>query len=873
MSKSILIASPNTDLGELLRLSLEESSKYDVRMARSPGAVWEIMNSVWIDLVILDTDLIEKELSLFVQNLLEKQSSLRYLVIPPQNNPQHALLAGLYPDGYITRPFFIDDVITQIERLIGAAEETPEPTEQEEAEEPAPVSDQPLEPEDLFEENLFESFLKDDIEDTQPTVWNTDQPTPLLLEEIVPQPAAEPAEENASLDDFEAMFLNDYLYEEELQEDLVEIEKLDFEPGAEPAGSPQQLEPVNPIAAEEPVEIISDAEQAIPATPVEPVETISESEQAIPATPVEPVETISESEQAIPATPVEPIETISEAEQAIPTPPEELTEATPEVEPEFAVAEESNAISLESIPPLEPELPPAPLNLALSTPAALKEIHLEPEYLEALQQEVNAFACLVCDAAGVYAYSGELNSEDGKQIAAILRHHVDHNRQSGLAHFLNIGKPPLETLLYAVNLIDQCFLVVLYDANMPISRANTLTGNLRRRLLGEPLPGNAEPVAELDLQTETQSAVADFLSMMPPPQMETATAADEITADEVLTEQPAVVEESIELPDWAVPLAVAVETVQQPPAVPDNNQTEPVEQEIPEIVATAVEQQDEPETVEEPLEAGVLEVEPAAVEPETPQNDGAPVEPEESITGEELVELELPDWAIPQPAREISEEAQPPLAAPPPEPDTEPDAAGVETEPEKVEAQPEAPQEPAPNPIIDNIVFPWDMESNSASYDSVSNAGADNPGGNGNDNLTDRANSTLSDQAFSCVLVPAQPEFQLTGDASKHLERWMPELCTSFGWQMTNLTIQPEYMLWSIMVPPTVPTGSLVNRIREYTSQKMVEAIPQLGKSHSPANFWAPTSLTVRGEHAPSQQAIDDLIQQAHRRYPSASTS
>ena len=101
----------------------------------------------------------------------------------------------------------------------------------------------------------------------------------------------------------------------------------------------------------------------------------------------------------------------------------------------------------------------------------------------------------------------------------------------------------------------------------------------------------------------------------------------------------------------------------------------------------------------------------------------------------------------------------------------------------------------------------------------------------------------------------------------------MPELCTSFGWQMTNLTIQPEYMLWSIVVPPTVSTGSLVNRIREYTSQKMAEAIPQLGKARSRINFWAPTSLTVRGGHAPSQKAIDDLIQQAHRCNPSASTS
>jgi len=75
------------------------------------------------------------------------------------------------------------------------------------------------------------------------------------------------------------------------------------------------------------------------------------------------------------------------------------------------------------------------------------------------------------------------------------------------------------------------------------------------------------------------------------------------------------------------------------------------------------------------------------------------------------------------------------------------------------------------------------------------------------------------------------------------------------------------------VVPPTVSPGSLVNRIREYTSQKMAETMPQLGKVRSQINFWAPTSLTVRGGHAPSQKAIDDLIQQARRRKPSASTS
>lgn len=792
MSKSILIASPNTDLGELLRLSLEESSLYDVRMARSPGAVWEIMNSVWIDLVILDTDLIEKEISLFVQNLLEKQSSLRYLVIPPQNNPQHPSLAGLYPDGYVTRPFFIEDVLTQIERLIGAAEEILEPVEEEEKES-TPSSDQPLEPEGLFENNLLESFLKDDIEDTQPTNWNTDQPGPLPLKEMVTQPSTESVDENAALDEFEAMFLNDFLYEEEPPGDFVQVEKPDSEPS------------------------------------------------------VEPVESVPEAEPAISTASEEPSESTSEVEQVIPTPPEEPTAPTPPIEPDVAVIEEKNAISLESIPPLEPELPPAPLDLALSMPAALKEIHLEPEFLEALQQEVNAFACLVCDAAGVYAYSGELNAEDGKQIAAILRHHVDHNRQSGLAHFLNIGNPPLETLLYAVNLIDQCFLVVLYDANMPISRANTLTGSLRRRLLGEPLPGAEEPVEELDEQDETQSALADFLSMMPPPQMEIASSTDEITADETLSEPPAVEEESIELPDWAVPRAVSVELVEQPTALPVDNRVEAVEPEISEMKATGVEQQAVPQIVVQPQEPAVLEIESEA---------GGPVVLK---VGEEPLELELPDWAILPPAGEIEEQPLPTIS---------------ETEPEMVEAQPEPLQEAeTPNPIIDNIVFPWDMETDAAAYDSVSNTNPENPGGNGNDKINARAKSAQDDQTYSCVLVPAQSEYPLIGDASKHLERWMPELCTSFGWQMTNLTIQPEYMLWSIVVPPTVSTGSLVNRIREYTSQKMAEAIPQLGKARSRINFWAPTSLTVRGGHAPSQKAIDDLIQQAHRCNPSASTS
>jgi REP element-mobilizing transposase RayT len=826
VSKSILIASPNTDLGELLRLSLEESSKYDVRMARSPGAVWEIMNSVWIDIVILDTDLIENELNLFVQNLLEKQSSLRYLVIPPQNNPQHPLLAGIYPDGYVTRPFFIDDVLAQIERLIGAAEETLEPVEEE-----APISEQPVEPEGLFEDNLLESFLKDDIEDTQPTIWNTDQPKPLLMDEIDAQHAAEPVEENTSLDEFKAMFLDDFLYEEGQQEEIVTVELPDTEPGVEQAEGMLEAEPEPPQAE-------------VSSTPSEN----------------EPVESLLKIEPATSTATKKPVEVFPEVEQITSIPPEEPAESMPAIEPEAAVVEESNAISLESIPPLEPELPPAPLDLALSMPAALNEIHLEPEYLEALQQEVNAFACLVCDAAGVYAYSGELNSEDGKQIAAILRHHVDHNRQSGLAHFLNIGKPPLETLLYAVNLIDQCFLVVLYDANTPISRANTLTSSLRRRLLGEPLPGAEEPLTELEDQAETQSALAELVSLMQP-QTEAASSTDEITTEEALSGQPVVAEENIELPDWAVPQAMPVEPARHIPVEPENARSEPVELKIPAMDTAVVKQQDVSEIVALPLETDVLEINQEVFEPEGGK------------TGEELIEMELPDWAIPHTTGDIEEVPQPLLAAQPPELENEPDDADVEAQPETVEAPPEPRREPEPNPIIDNIVFPWDMETDSAVYDSVSKASPEDPGNNGNDHFTAQAKSAQSDQTYSCVLVPAQSEYPLTGDASKHLERWMPELCTSFGWQMTNLTIQPEYMLWSIVVPPTVPTGSLVNRIREYTSQKIAETLPQKGKAHSSVDFWAPTSLTVRGGHAPSQKAIDDLIQQARRRNPSASTS
>jgi len=118
MSVNILVATPQTALGELLRLSLEESSKYRVRLVQSGREALAAAGRIVFDLVILDAALNDQPMPGLIRTLLEPDTGLKLVVIPPENDPNRMNLNGLRPDAYLNLPFYVPDLFELVGSLL-----------------------------------------------------------------------------------------------------------------------------------------------------------------------------------------------------------------------------------------------------------------------------------------------------------------------------------------------------------------------------------------------------------------------------------------------------------------------------------------------------------------------------------------------------------------------------------------------------------------------------------------------------------------------------------------------------------------------------------------------------------------------------------
>jgi REP element-mobilizing transposase RayT/DNA-binding response OmpR family regulator len=125
MQKYILVATPQTAFGELLRLSLEELGNYQVYQVQTSEQALANANRMNYGLAILDADLRGLGLPSLVQALRYFHPDIRLIVIPPENNHQHPSLAELKADGYLDRPFYIPDMIEIVDKTLAAVSPQP----------------------------------------------------------------------------------------------------------------------------------------------------------------------------------------------------------------------------------------------------------------------------------------------------------------------------------------------------------------------------------------------------------------------------------------------------------------------------------------------------------------------------------------------------------------------------------------------------------------------------------------------------------------------------------------------------------------------------------------------------------------------------
>jgi REP element-mobilizing transposase RayT/DNA-binding NarL/FixJ family response regulator len=118
MTIPVLVATPHPAFGELLRSSLEDEGRFRVHLVRSAANAAEAaLPDSSIRIAILDGDLSGMPLSALSGKLLSAIPGLKLVIIPPDNDPNHASLAGVAYHGYLLRPFYLPDLMELMNRL------------------------------------------------------------------------------------------------------------------------------------------------------------------------------------------------------------------------------------------------------------------------------------------------------------------------------------------------------------------------------------------------------------------------------------------------------------------------------------------------------------------------------------------------------------------------------------------------------------------------------------------------------------------------------------------------------------------------------------------------------------------------------------
>jgi CheY-like chemotaxis protein/REP element-mobilizing transposase RayT len=117
MTEKVLVVTPYVALGRLIRQSLEHSA-YEVQVTESADDALELAAQVAFSVAILDADVADLSIVDLGQSLVTDYPDLRLVVIPPNNDPDSPLLDGLSPHAFLSKPFYLPDLLQTIESLL-----------------------------------------------------------------------------------------------------------------------------------------------------------------------------------------------------------------------------------------------------------------------------------------------------------------------------------------------------------------------------------------------------------------------------------------------------------------------------------------------------------------------------------------------------------------------------------------------------------------------------------------------------------------------------------------------------------------------------------------------------------------------------------
>jgi REP element-mobilizing transposase RayT len=122
-----------------------------------------------------------------------------------------------------------------------------------------------------------------------------------------------------------------------------------------------------------------------------------------------------------------------------------------------------------------------------------------------------------------------------------------------------------------------------------------------------------------------------------------------------------------------------------------------------------------------------------------------------------------------------------------------------------------------------------------------------------------------SELSFACVLIPRFSDHYLAGDIVDSLTDWMKQVCVSYGWRLTMLSIRPGYMQWVMQVPLNANPARFMKLIRHFLSARIFEEFPRFARRNVSGEFWAPGNFVVSGSQLQTPEQMNEFILQTRR--------
>jgi hypothetical protein len=112
---------------------------------------------------------------------------------------------------------------------------------------------------------------------------------------------------------------------------------------------------------------------------------------------------------------------------------------------------------------------------------------------------------------------------------------------------------------------------------------------------------------------------------------------------------------------------------------------------------------------------------------------------------------------------------------------------------------------------------------------------------------------------YTCILAPGHPGQYLTRDLSRAIGVILPQLHLANGWDMTRVSVRPQYLAWGFSLPTAVSPVDAVLEIRRGITAYFKDALPDLMESSE--EFFAPGYLVLSGSQPPPPSLVEEFIQ------------